>query len=90
MLLVILMCLGCALLSGEAMAASPGTVRFYQNSGVREFVVLRRKAAKNTNITLPKAPLNSYYTFIGWTTRANSSKVVYKAGQRIRIRGKAA
>ena len=51
MLLVILMCLGCALLSGEAMAASPGTVRFYQNSGVREFVVLRRKAAKNTNIT---------------------------------------
>ena len=87
MLLVILMCLGCALLSGEAMAASPGTVRFYQNSGVREFVVLRRKAAKNTNITLPKAPLNSYYTFIGWTTRANSSKVVYKAGQRIRIRG---
>ena len=65
------------------------TVKFNNNSGTsksKTYTALTRNVTLNTTIRLPAVPKAVGYQNLGWTTRKGSSKVVYKAGARVKVR----
>ena len=64
-------------------------VKFNNNSGTsksKTYTALTRNVTLNTTIRLPAVPKAVGYQNLGWTTRKGSSKVVYKAGARVKVR----
>ena len=65
------------------------TVKFNNNSGTsksKTYTALTQNVTLNTTIRLPAVPKAVGYQNLGWTTRKGSSKVVYKAGARVKVR----
>lgn len=65
------------------------TVKFNNNSGTstsKTYTSLTRNVTLNTRIKLPAVPKAVGYQSLGWTTTKGSSKVVYKAGARVKVK----
>ena len=63
-------------------------VYFYTNAGKssRAYKKLNKSVTRGAYLTLPALPAKSGYQAAGWTTVKGSSKVVYQAGQKIRVK----
>lgn len=65
------------------------TVKFNNNSGTsksKTYTALTRNVTLNTTIKLPAVPKAVGYQNLGWTTKKGSSKVVYKAGAKVKVK----
>ena len=73
-----------------AVRKKVGTCRvyFYTNAGKSSsaYKKLNKSVTRGSYLTLPAVPAKSGYQAAGWTTAKGSSKVVYQAGQKIRVK----